>query len=52
MPLYEIEHVCPINPHQQQAIADSIVKIHSEIYTMPSLFVNVCFKDANDTPLW
>jgi hypothetical protein len=51
MPLYEIEHVCPINPHQQQAIADSIVKIHSEIYTTPSLFVNVRFKDANDTPL-
>jgi hypothetical protein len=44
MPLYEIEHVCSINLDQQQAIADAIVKIHSEMFTTPSLFVNVRFK--------
>jgi hypothetical protein len=52
MPLYEIEHVCPINPDQQQSIANAIVKIHSEMFTTPSLFVNVRFKDTNATPLF
>ena len=52
MPLYEIEHVCPITPDQQQSIANAIVKIHSEMFTTPSLFVNVRFKDTNALPLF
>jgi len=52
MPLYEIEHVCPITPDQQQAIASAIVKIHSEMFTTPSLFVNVRFKDTDAFPLF
>ena len=52
MPLYEIEHVCHITRDQQQLIANAIVKIHSEIFTTPSLFVNVRFKDASAIPLF
>ena len=52
MPLYEIEHVCSITPDQQQSIANAIVKIHSEMFTTPSLFVNVRFKDTNTLPLF
>ena len=52
MPLYEIEHVCPITPDQQQSIVNAIVKIHSEMFTTPSLFVNVRFKDTNALPLF
>jgi hypothetical protein len=52
VPLYEIEHVCPIAPDQQQSIANAIVKIHSEMFTTPSLFVNVRFKDTNALPLF
>src|SRR5271170_1542331 len=52
MPLYEIEHVCSITPDQQQSIANAIVKIHSEMFTTPSLFVNVRFKDTNALPLF
>lgn len=52
MPLYEIEHVCPITPDQQQSIANAIVKIHSEMFTTPSLFVNVRFKDTSALSLF
>ena len=52
MPLYEIEHVCPITPDQQYSIANAIVKIHSEMFTTPSLFVNVRFKNTNAQALF
>lgn len=52
MPMYEVEHVCPLSPSQQKSIAAAIVKIHSETFTTPSLFVNVRFKDRNAIPLF
>ena len=50
--MYEIEHVCPLSPDQQKSIASAIVKIHSEKFTTPSLFVNVRFKDTSAIPLF
>ena len=47
MPLYEIEHVYPITPEQQQSIADALVKIHSEVLMTLGLFVQMQFKDTN-----
>ena len=52
MPMYEIEHVCPLSPSQQKSIAASIVRIHAEKFTTPSLFVNVRFKDTSAIPLF
>ena len=52
MPMYEIEHACALSAEQQQSIAAAITKIHAEMFTTPSFFVNVRFKDTRVTPLY
>jgi hypothetical protein len=52
MPLYEIEHVCPISPSQQKSLAVAITKIHTQKFTTPSFIVNVRFKDTKAIPLF
>ncbi|CAF9908803.1 hypothetical protein IMSHALPRED_007500 [Imshaugia aleurites] len=43
MPLYEIEHITPLSTHQKDDLARSITRVHSHLFTTPSLFVNVRF---------
>ena len=43
MPLYEVEHICHLSEDQQDTLAQSITKIHSEQFTTPTLFVNIRF---------
>ncbi|KAK4997965.1 hypothetical protein LTR28_013811 [Elasticomyces elasticus] len=40
MPLYEVEHVCPLTVSQQDDLAAAITRIHAEKFTTPKLFVN------------
>lgn len=46
MPLYEIQHICPLTPSQQDDLALAITRIHSTKFTTPKMFVNVKFTDA------
>ena len=43
MPAYEVEHICPLTVGQQDELAETITKIHSEQFNAPKLFVNVRF---------
>lgn len=45
MPLYEIQHICPLTPQQQDDLAAAITTIHSTKFTTPRMFVNVKFVD-------
>jgi len=47
MPLYEVEHFIGLNGPMKSRLALGITKIHSEIFTTPSLFVNVRFTDVS-----
>jgi len=46
MPLYLISHVTPLSTSQQDTLASPITKLHTELFTTPSLFVNVRFSNA------
>lgn len=48
MPLYIISHKDPISPTQRDGLAAAVTKIHTTVFTTPSLFVNVKFEDASD----
>jgi Putative oxalocrotonate tautomerase enzyme len=48
MPLYDIEHICPLTDVQQDAIAAAITKIHTEKFIVPTMFVNVYFRNVSD----
>lgn len=52
MPLYQVEHSCPLSQDQQEGLAKEITTIHSEKFTTPSLFVNVTFKDISSQPTY
>ena len=52
MPMYEIEHITPLSPSQKDALAASITQIHSNLFTTPSLFVNVRFTDISGQDLY
>jgi len=46
MPLYEVEHVIPLTSDQKDLLASAITTIHSQLFTTPSLFVNVRFANV------
>lgn len=47
MPFYIINHKDPISPPQRDELAATITKIHTTLFTAPSLFVNVKFEDLS-----
>ena len=47
MPLYEVEHITPLSVSQKHSLAKDITQIHSQLFTTPSLFVNVRFTDIS-----
>ncbi|KAJ7223440.1 hypothetical protein GGX14DRAFT_427471 [Mycena pura] len=47
MPMYEVEHVTPLEPAQKDALAQAITNIHSTKFITPRLFVNVKFTDVS-----
>ncbi|KAL2043152.1 hypothetical protein N7G274_004212 [Stereocaulon virgatum] len=47
MPMYEVEHITPLSISQKHQLAKDITKIHSELFTTPSLFVNVRITDIS-----
>ncbi|KAK4995571.1 hypothetical protein LTR66_004647 [Elasticomyces elasticus] len=52
MPLYEVEHVCPLTVSQQDDLAAAITRIHAEKFTTPKLFVNVRFTNVSEQVLY
>lgn len=44
MPLYEVIHRCPLTDEQRDALAAAITEIHSNMFTVSKLFVNVWFR--------
>ena len=48
MPLYQIEHIIPLTPEQQDALASALTTLHTRKFTTPSLFVNVQFRDVRE----
>lgn len=46
MPLYEVQHICPLTEAQMNDLATAITTIHSTKFTTPRMFVNVKFTDA------
>lgn len=48
MPFYEIQHVIPITPSQEDALAQAITTIHLQKFPLvPTFFVNVVFTDTS-----
>ena len=47
MPLYLISHATELSNEQQDNLAEGITSIHTNIFTAPSLFVNVRFSPAS-----
>ncbi|CAK4030420.1 Hypothetical predicted protein [Lecanosticta acicola] len=45
MPLYDVQHICPLTAQQQDDLAEAITVIHSQKFTTPRMFVNVKFTD-------
>lgn len=46
MPLYEVQHICPLTPAQQDELAEAITTLHSTRFTTPRMFVNVKYTDV------
>lgn len=47
MPFYVIAHKDDISLQQRDDLAATITKIHTTLFTTPSLFVNVKFEDSS-----
>jgi len=47
MPLYLFSHAEDLSSEQKDRLAQKITKIHTELFTAPSLFVNVRFSPAS-----
>lgn len=47
MPFYVISHKDPITSQQRDDLAAAITKIHTTLFTTPSLFVNVKFEESS-----
>ncbi|KAK2610434.1 hypothetical protein N8I77_003862 [Diaporthe amygdali] len=47
MPWYIVSHRDPISSSQRDELASAITKVHTNLFTTPSLFVNVRFEDAS-----
>ncbi|KAL1883210.1 hypothetical protein Daus18300_000268 [Diaporthe australafricana] len=50
MPWYIVSHREPIAAPQRDELASAITKVHTGLFTTPSLFVNVRFEDASKIP--
>lgn len=48
MPLYDVEHVCPLTLAQQEELAQAFTKLHSQRFQTPRFFINVRFTDASN----
>jgi hypothetical protein len=44
MPLYEVIHRCPLTDSQRDDLAAAITEIHSQMFTVSKIFVNVWFR--------
>lgn len=49
MPIYEIQHIIPLTPSQEDELAEAITTIHSTKFSTPRMFVNVKFTDTSQT---
>ncbi len=47
MPLYDIEHILPLTPSQQELLAQSFTTLHATRFNTPKFFINVRFTDAS-----
>lgn len=47
MPLYLVSHAVDLSDEQKDKLAAEITKIHTNLFTAPSLFVNVRFSPAD-----
>jgi hypothetical protein len=47
MPLYLISHAVSLTPSQKDLLAKYITQIHTNLFTTPSLFVNVRFAPSD-----
>lgn len=52
MPLYDIEHVIPLNDAQQEALATAFTSIHCTRFHTPSFFINVRFTDVSSQKVY
>ena len=52
MPLYKVQHSCPLSTAQQDELAAAITELHTQKFTAPSLFVNVTFTDTSSQPTY
>ena len=52
MPLYTVQHSCPLSTPQQDELAAAITRLHTQKFTAPSLFVNVTFTDTSSQPTY
>lgn len=49
MPIYRVNHTCPLSLAQRDALAARITHIHTRKFATPSLFVNVVFEDVSES---
>ena len=47
MPWYDVEHAIPLTSSQCDALAEKITHLHTHIFLVPALLVNVHFRDAS-----
>ena len=48
MPLYDIEHIHPLNPTQQEDLAIALTNLHADRFHTPRTFINVRYTDASN----
>ncbi|KIW98682.1 uncharacterized protein Z519_00343 [Cladophialophora bantiana CBS 173.52] len=47
MPLYDVEHVTPLTPDQQSALAKALTNLHATRFKTPGFFLNVRYTDSS-----
>lgn len=47
MPLYTVQHACPLSISQKDELAMAITQLHSGTFSTPKNFVNVEFQDVS-----
>ncbi|KIW62000.1 hypothetical protein PV05_02054 [Exophiala xenobiotica] len=48
MPLYDVEHITPLDLLQQTGLAQALTNLHANRFKTPKCFVNVRYTDASD----
>lgn len=48
MPLYDIEHIHPLTPTQQEDLAIALTNLHAQRFHTPRTFINVRYTDASN----